>query len=53
MTALERASSGCKKTDPSSPQRGCYIRSMTARVQLKKVLVVNLKRLVAETNSQS
>jgi hypothetical protein len=46
MTALVRASSNCK----SSHQRGCYIRIMAARVQLKKSLVVIFKRLGAKTN---
>jgi hypothetical protein len=37
-------------TDPSSHQRGCYIRTMTASVQLKKkLLVVSLKELVVKT----
>jgi hypothetical protein len=30
-----------------SPQRRCYMRTVTARVQLKKSLVVVLKGLVA------
>jgi hypothetical protein len=42
MTALATASSNCK--------RGCYIRAMTATVQIKKSLVVILKDLVAKTN---
>jgi hypothetical protein len=33
----------------ASRQRGRYIRSMTASVQLKKLLVVSLKGLVAKT----
>jgi hypothetical protein len=38
-------------TDPSSPQRGRYIRTMTAGVQLrKKILAVNFKGLGAKTN---
>jgi hypothetical protein len=37
-------------TDPSSRQRGCYIRIMKASIQLKKLLVVILKGLVAKTN---
>jgi hypothetical protein len=36
-------------TDPSSLQRGCYIRTITASVQLEnKILVVGLKGLVAK-----
>jgi hypothetical protein len=35
MFALARASSNCKRHS-SSWQRGCYIRTMTARVHLKK-----------------
>jgi hypothetical protein len=38
------------ETNPSSRQRGCYIRTITARVQLKKTLVVGLKGLDAKTN---
>jgi hypothetical protein len=30
-------------TEPSSRQRGCYIRTMKARIQLKKLLVVGLE----------
>jgi hypothetical protein len=37
-------------TDTSSRQRGSYIRTMTARVQLKKSLVVILKGLGVKTN---
>jgi hypothetical protein len=38
-------------TDPSSLQRGNYIRTMTAGVQLRKnILAVSLKRLGAKTN---
>jgi hypothetical protein len=38
-------------TDPSSRQRECYIRTVTATVQSEiKVLVMGLKGLVAETN---
>jgi hypothetical protein len=38
-------------TDPFSRQRGGYIRAMTARVQLKrKLMVVSLKGLGAKTN---
>jgi hypothetical protein len=37
-------------TDPSSPLRGCYTRNMTVSVQLKKMLVVSLKRLIAKKN---
>jgi hypothetical protein len=38
------------ETDPFIRQRGCYIRAMTARVQLKKKsLVVILKGLDAKT----
>jgi hypothetical protein len=39
----------------SSSRRGYYIRSMTARVQLKKIkeLFVNLKGLGTKTNCQS
>jgi hypothetical protein len=33
-----------------SRQRGCYIRTITARVQLKNSLVVSLKGLDAKTN---
>jgi hypothetical protein len=37
--------------DPSSPQRGCYIRTMIAGVQLgKKILAVSLKGLGAKMN---
>jgi hypothetical protein len=36
-----------KETNPSR-QRGCYIRTITARIQLKKSLVVGLK--VVDTN---
>jgi hypothetical protein len=37
---------------PSSRQRGCYIRTITAKVQLKekKSLVVGLKGLDVKTN---
>jgi hypothetical protein len=36
---------------PSSRQRGCYIRTITAGVQLKKInLGVGLKGLDAKTN---
>jgi hypothetical protein len=38
-------------TDPSSVQKGCYIKTMNASIQLKrKLLVVSLKGLVAKTN---
>jgi hypothetical protein len=38
------------RNNPSSRQRGCYIRTITARVQLKKEsLVVILKGLDAKT----
>jgi hypothetical protein len=40
-----------KTTDPSSHERGCYIRTITSSVQLnKKILVVDLKGLGAKTN---
>jgi hypothetical protein len=39
-----------KQIDPSSRQRGCYIRSVDAGVQLKKNLAVSLKGLGAKTN---
>jgi hypothetical protein len=39
------------QTTPFSHQRGCYIRTITASVQLEnKILVVGLKGLVAKTN---
>jgi hypothetical protein len=39
-------------TDPFSCQRGCYTRTMTAGVQLRKnILSVSLKGLGAKTNS--
>jgi hypothetical protein len=38
------------ETNPSSRQRGCNIRTITATFQLKKSLVVSLKRLGAKTN---
>jgi predicted RNA-binding protein YlxR (DUF448 family) len=37
-------------TAPSSRQRGCYIKSMTERVQLKKIQVLSVKKLDAEMN---
>jgi hypothetical protein len=37
-------------TDPSSHQRGCYIRTITASVHLKQLLVVSLKGLVAKAD---
>jgi hypothetical protein len=43
-------SSKLETTDHSPRQRECYIRTMTARVQLKIMLVVSLKELVAKTN---
>jgi hypothetical protein len=40
-----------QKTDPSSRQKECYIRIMTAGVQLeKKMLNMSLKGLGAKTN---
>jgi hypothetical protein len=36
-------------TNPSSRQRGYYIRTMTAGVQLKKILAVSLEELGAKT----
>jgi hypothetical protein len=36
--------------DPSSRQRGSYIRTTTTRVHLKKNLVVGIKGLDAKTN---
>jgi hypothetical protein len=37
--------------DPSSRERGCYIRTMKAGVHLrKKILTVSLKGLGAKTN---
>jgi hypothetical protein len=40
-----------QEANPSSRQRGCYIKTVTARVQLRKIsLVVGLKRLSAKTN---
>jgi hypothetical protein len=49
MNALARASSSCKlHTHPLV--RGCYIRTITAGVQLRKNLVVSLKGLGAKTN---
>jgi hypothetical protein len=39
------------ETNPSSRQRGCYVRTNTARVHLgEKSLVVSLKGLDAKTN---
>jgi hypothetical protein len=38
MAALARTSSTCKATDPSSRERGCYISTMTASVQLKIII---------------
>jgi hypothetical protein len=38
-------------TDPSSRERGCYIRIMIAGVQLRKIILsVSLKLLGAKTN---
>jgi hypothetical protein len=37
-------------TDSSSRQRGCYIRTMKASVQSKKLAIVSLKGRVAKTN---
>jgi hypothetical protein len=38
-------------TKPSSHQRGCYVRTMTAGVQLRiKILDVSLKELGAKMN---
>jgi hypothetical protein len=37
-------------TDPSSRQRGRYIKTVTASVQSKKLLVMSLKGLVAKKN---
>jgi hypothetical protein len=34
----------------SSRQRGCYIRIITAKVQLERILAVSLKGLGAKTN---
>jgi hypothetical protein len=39
-----------KTTDPSSRQRGCYIRTLTVSVHLKKILVLDLKGLEADKN---
>jgi hypothetical protein len=36
--------------NPSSRERGCYIRTKTADVQLKKNLAVSLKGLGAKKN---
>jgi hypothetical protein len=38
------------ETNPSSRQRGCYIRTTTVGVQLKRILVVGLKGLHTKTN---
>jgi hypothetical protein len=38
------------ETNLSSRQRGCYIRTIIARVKLKKSLVVSLKGLDAKMN---
>jgi hypothetical protein len=38
------------KTDPHSCQRGCYIRTMKASVQLKNILDVGLAGLGTKTN---
>jgi hypothetical protein len=37
-------------TEPSSRQGGCYIRTMTADIQLRKNVIVSLKGLGAKTN---
>jgi hypothetical protein len=51
-TTLEKGKAYSKETNPSSRQRGYYIRTTTVKVQLqkKKSLVVNLKGLGAKTN---
>jgi hypothetical protein len=50
----ERAGEGeqqLQMTDPSSRQRGCYLRTVTADGQLgKNILSVSLKGLGAKTN---
>jgi hypothetical protein len=38
------------ETNPSYRQRGCYTRTITARVQFKKSLVVILKGLGTKTD---
>jgi hypothetical protein len=51
MTALTRTNSNCKTTDPSSHQRGRYIRAITANVQLEnKISCRESQGLVAKTN---
>jgi hypothetical protein len=50
MTALARISSNFKQQDPSSRQRVCYIRTIKASNQLKKMVDVSLKELVTKTN---
>jgi hypothetical protein len=50
ITVLARTNSNCKRQTHPLRQRGCYIRTITASVQLKKILVVVLKGLVAKTN---
>jgi hypothetical protein len=41
MTALARTSSNREATDPSYRQRGCYIRTITASVELENKITVS------------
>jgi hypothetical protein len=47
---LTKSQAYSQETTPSSRQRGCYIRTMTGRVQLKRSLLVILERFGAKTN---
>jgi hypothetical protein len=52
---LTKGQAYSQETKPSSHQRGCYVRTITARVQLKEKisLIVSLNGLGAKTNRQS
>jgi hypothetical protein len=47
---LTKGQAYSQETNASSRQRGCYIRTITAKAQLKNSLVVGLKELDAKTN---
>jgi hypothetical protein len=51
LSTLDKVQAYSLETNSASLQRGCYIRTMTVRVQLKKKsLVVILKGLGAKTD---
>jgi phosphoketolase len=47
---LTTSQTNSQETNPFSHQRGCYIKTITARVQLKQSLIIGLNMLDAKMN---